>query len=312
MSHLTKTKKKLFSPTIQLEGHQNEIYTGKFSNKGEFFASGGNDKVINIWKVFDRRCRNANSILNAHSNSILELCWSDNDDHVISCSVDKRVTVWDIYGGSFVSKFKDHDNFIYSVDSKKNLICSVGEDCCLILNDIRSKEKINSYMHKYQLTCCKFSYEGSQIFFGGIDNQVWKYDLRMGKVDSNFALIEHTDTISGISLSHDDKYLLSNSMDNSMCVWELSNGGGLVKKLGGGSHGQERDFLRCAWSFNDKYVSCGSSDKIVHIWDVNKGLIVKDLYGHSGAVNEVDFNAYDSKIISSVSSDHTAIIGYYE
>ena len=49
--------KKLFSDSIQLEGHKAEINTGKFSHNGEYFCSAGNDQIINIWDVFDKKCR---------------------------------------------------------------------------------------------------------------------------------------------------------------------------------------------------------------------------------------------------------------
>ena len=89
--------KKLFSNSIQLEAHQAEIFSGKFSHNGEYFATAGNDKAIHIWETFDKKCKNVNSILHAHSSPILEICWSNDDDRIASCSVDKRVTLWDIY-----------------------------------------------------------------------------------------------------------------------------------------------------------------------------------------------------------------------
>ena len=85
----------------------------------------------------------------------------------------------------------------------------------------------------------------------------------------------------------------------------------LVKKLMGNKHGPEKNLLRCKWNNDDSLVSCGSADKIVHIWDVNLGCIIKNIYGHNGIVNEVDFNSLEPNIISSVSNDNTSIIGYF-
>ena len=42
--------KKIFSNSIQLEAHQAEVNSGKFSHNGEYFATAGNDKAIHIWK----------------------------------------------------------------------------------------------------------------------------------------------------------------------------------------------------------------------------------------------------------------------
>ena len=198
-------EKKLFSESIQLEGHKAEINSGKFSHNGEYFCSAGNDEIINIWEVFDKKCKNVNSIIHAHSSPILEICWSSDDNYIASCSADKRVTLWDIYNGNYLIKYKEHDNFIYSLDFYDNLICSVGEDCTLIINDIREKAKIDSYRHKYQLTTCKF-FKNDCIYFGGIDNQIYKYDLKKKEIDKNYMFIGHNDTITGLDISHNNKY----------------------------------------------------------------------------------------------------------
>ena len=125
-------------------------------------------------------------------------------------------------------------------------------------------------------------------------------------------LIGHNDTITGLDISHNNKYLLSNSMDNSLIIWNLQKtGNNLYKKLMGNKHGQDRNLLRCKWSNDDNLVSCGSADKIVHIWDAKAGYIIKNIYGHNGCINEVDFNSLSSNIISSVSNDCTSIIGYF-
>ena len=304
-------EKKLFSESIQLEGHKAEINTGKFSHNGEYFCSAGNDQIINIWDVFDRKCKNVNSIMHAHSSPILEICWSSDDNYIVSCSVDKRVTLWDIYNGNYIKKYKEHDNYVYSVDFYDNLICSVGEDCTLIINDIREKDKSFFYRHKYQLTSCKFL-KNESIYFGGIDNQIYRFDMKNHQIDKTFMLIGHNDTITGLDISHNNKYLLSNSMDNSLIIWNLEKtGNNLHKKLMGNKHGQDKNLLRCKWSNDDSLVSCGSADKIIHIWDAKVGCIIKNIYGHNGTVNEVDFNSLDSNIISSVSNDNTSIIGYF-
>lgn len=57
------------------------------------------------------------------------------------------------------------------------------------------------------------------IYFGGIDNTVKGWDLR--KLDVSIQLSGHTDTISGLALSPDGAYLLSNAMDNTLRLWDI-------------------------------------------------------------------------------------------
>ena len=75
------------------------------------------------------------------------------------------------------------------------------------------------------------------------------------KKKNGFQLLGHTDTITGISISHSGKYLLSNAMDKSLKIWDISpfvvGGYRCMKTFYGHSHNFEKNLLRCAWSKDD-------------------------------------------------------------
>jgi Prp8 binding protein len=63
------------------------------------------------------------------------------------------------------------------------------------------------------------------------------------------------------------------------------------KKFEGARHGAEQVLLKCNWSppqaQGSSYVSCGSADRIVHIWDSSSAQPLYYLPGHKGSVNQV-------------------------
>ena len=69
------------------------------------------------------------------------------------------------------------------------------------------------------MTSVAFSKNNEYVFCAGIDNQITAINLMQNKVD--FSLIGHTDTITGLSLSNNGKFLLSNSMDNTLKIWDV-------------------------------------------------------------------------------------------
>jgi len=59
----------LLAPIMLLEGHEGEIYCGKFSRDGKTFVSGGFDRHIMYWEVFGE-CLNYHQIPHAHKVKI--------------------------------------------------------------------------------------------------------------------------------------------------------------------------------------------------------------------------------------------------
>lgn len=70
-----KNEKKIFAPTIQLLGHQGEVFTNKFSKCGNYLASAGFDREILIWDIFDKNAKNL-CAFKGHKNTVLDLHWS--------------------------------------------------------------------------------------------------------------------------------------------------------------------------------------------------------------------------------------------
>ena len=65
-----------------------------------------------------------------------------------------------------------------------------------------------------QVTSVAFNRKGDQVFSGCLDNNVHCWDLRRGKVQH--VLRGHRDTVTGVRLSPDGNFLLSNAADNSL------------------------------------------------------------------------------------------------
>lgn len=305
---------KLFNPTIMLQGHSGEIFTGKFSNEGILYASGGHDKNVMIWETFEEKCRNLVT-LQGHTNAIIQLQWNHDDSRIYTCSADKTVCIWDLYAGKRIKKLKGHENIVNSIDSSKkgqDMIISCGDDNQVILWDTRTKTPSFTEKFKFQLTSVVFSHNNDQIYIGGIDNVVKIYDLRKKQVEN--MLIGHTDTITGLTLSNDGNFLLSNSMDHTIRCWDVrpfvNQTNRCTKIFQGATHNFEKNLLRVCINSDDSLISAGSADRFVYIWNFATTKIERKFGGHNGSVNETSFNKI-SNIISSCSSDQTIIIGEF-
>lgn len=286
---------KLYSPTLQLSGHKSEVLCGKFSNNGLFYCTGGGDKNIKIWDIFDN-CKNVNDLI-GHSNAIMDICFNEDDNILISASADKCVMIWDLYKGVRIKKIKDHSNVVYNVDCKDDIVLSSSEDNKSIFYDIRSKDKkvIN---HKYQILSSVFGND-DKIYFGGIDNLIHVYNLKMDAIE--FTISGHNDTILCLRYNRNNNSLLSNSIDGEIKMWKMNNFDCTTYNI----PDNKNVFTKCCWKNNEEF--CISENKNILIFN-SKSLISSNYSGHEGIINEIDYNKQFS-IIGTVSSDHTAIIG---
>lgn len=129
-----------------------------------------------------------------------------------------------------------------------------------------------------------------------------------------YELVGHFDSVTGLSLSPDGSFVLSNSMDNTLCIWDIrpfAPQERCVKTLHGHSHNFEKNLLRCSWSADGGRVAAGSACRNVFVWDVHSRRLLYKLPGHLASVNEVQFHPHQP-IILSASSDKHLFLGEIE
>lgn len=73
---------------------------------------------------------------------------------------------------------------------------SGSDDYTVKIWDARVRNFISSYELNYQLTSVSFNLTNDYVFFGGLDNSIKALNLRKNVIE--FALLGHTDTVTGI------------------------------------------------------------------------------------------------------------------
>ncbi|CAG8546055.1 5254_t:CDS:10 [Paraglomus brasilianum] len=300
----------LQAPIMLLTGHQGEVFSVRFDPSGQHVASGSFDRNIFLWNTYGD-CKNY-GLLKGHSGAIMELHWSRDSSKIFSCATDKTLGVWDVTTGERIKRFKGHQSFVNSMSSARRgneILVSGSDDGMIKLWDLRQKEAVDTFTQKYQITATCFSEAGDLVFAGSIDNDIKAWDLR--KKDVVYVLKGHLDTISGLRLSPDGSYLLSNGMDNAVRMWDVKPfalANRLVKVFEGAPHGFEKNLIKPAWSSDGSQIACGSADRSVVIWEVSSRKILYKLPGHKGCVNDIDFHPKEP-IIASGSTDRQIFLG---
>lgn len=106
---------------------------------------------------------------------------------------------------------------------------------------------------------------------------------------------------------------MSNSFDETVKIWDIRSSTPsnqrYSKSLTGHLQGNEKGLIKGSWSHDSLYISCGSVDRCVYIWDTNTRKIVQKLGGHTGTVNQVDMCFINNKnYLASCSNDRNIIV----
>ncbi|KAI8149371.1 WD40-repeat-containing domain protein [Fennellomyces sp. T-0311] len=279
-----------------------EIFSSKFYPSSQHIASASYDRQILLWDTYGD-CQNY-VVLRGHTNIILDVHWSQ--------KVDKAVCIYDPSTGERVRQWKGHTLVVNSCHVARRgpeHVVSGSDDGCIKLWDSRSKDAVQTYEDKYQVTSVCFSDAGNMIYSGGLDNEIKVWDMR--KKEVAYTLKGHMDTVAGLALSPDGASLLSNSMDNTVRIWNVkpfAPADRRMKVLQGAPHGYEKNLITPCWFTDGSQVACGSADRTVVIWEASSGKILYKLPGHKGCVNDVDWYPKEPIIIG-CSTDMTILLG---
>mmetsp|Transcript_35853 Transcript_35853/g.44485 ORF Transcript_35853/g.44485 Transcript_35853/m.44485 type:complete len:327 (+) Transcript_35853:920-1900(+) len=249
--------------------------------------AGGADGNVRLWSLSTKSC---NSVLRSSSssggvatNAILNV--DIRNKFILGCGSDRSCRIWSLETERLLHKFTGHSGKIYtgkfSPDCK--IVATGSTDRKVMIWDLESGHRLRSLSCGSTCNSLDINEDGTLLVTGHQDNRIRLWDLR-ANVQQIKVVQVHTGQVTSTSFSSDGHSILTNSMDNSLCVFNDINTMVASHYLKHNEFRTRSVWSRSCFSPTAKYAAAGSIDGAVYIWDVMAEKVEKVLRSHTSTV----------------------------
>ncbi|KAG2131267.1 WD40-repeat-containing domain protein [Suillus bovinus] len=226
-------------------------------------VTGSQDGRIRLWTVATGKM--AGRWKQAHSLTILSVCWSPDGLHVASGSEDGTAIIWDTKQGDIMGRpIRTNHRHVYAVRYSPDgaMLLTSGYNNTITFWDVRKRVALSfvEACHLSQQVHCITWTSYDRIFLGCSNEIVQATANTQGKVAR---LGRSTGPICAIALSQDGLFLAAASLDNTISLWNPTTNKSIGRPLG------HPNGLRCAaLARNSRLLATSGVNRNVYIWDL--------------------------------------------
>uniref|UniRef100_A0A6Q2XFG2 DDB1- and CUL4-associated factor 11 n=1 Tax=Esox lucius TaxID=8010 RepID=A0A6Q2XFG2_ESOLU len=331
--------------------YQQKAFCGVYSDDGNMFLSACQDQNIRLYDTSRGRFNLKRTVKARDVGwSVLDVCFTPDSQNVLYSSWSDYIHVCSVDGDSETHTALDLNpderrfcvfSLAASTDGKE-ILGGANDGCLYVFDREQNKRTLKIDAHEDDVNAVAFADSSSQLLFSGSDDalcKVWdRRTLREDRPQPVGQLSGHRDGITFIHSKGDARYLISNSKDQSIKLWDVrkfSPKEGLAAsrmavtqqnwdyrwqqvpqralkrhKLTGDTsvmtyrgHGVLHTLIRCRFSpeftTGQRFIYTGCSTGKVIVYDVLTGSVVTRLSDHDACVRDVSWHPFQDSVISS-------------
>jgi WD40 repeat protein len=245
---------------------KNSVYAIHFLPQRNILVVGQNFEGIHLIDAVEKKEIGNLKISNSQIFSIMS-----HDNLLYVCSGDGTLYIVDLSSLAFVKKIKLADKSIRSMAINSSLgevALGLSDNTIRILDMDSHKQKYNFVAHKLSVFDVQYNPLNNHLISVGRDAQIKSWNTIDHYVLEQ-SVPAHMFTINSLSISPDNKYFVTGSMDKTIKVWELETFK-LLKVIDKSRHaGHGTSVNKVLWTKHQNQVLSCSDDKKISIWDLS-------------------------------------------
>ncbi|KAL8779223.1 MAG: hypothetical protein Q9194_001561 [Teloschistes cf. exilis] len=164
-----------------------------------------------------------------HNAGVLDVCFDKK--HVVSCSKDTNVCLWDRQTGDLIHRLHGHRGPVNAVQLRGNLAVSASGDGVSKLWNLVSGNCVKEFHSRDRgMACVEFSLDSLTVFAGGNDQVIYQFDASTGELIRE--LKGHSDLVRSLHLDSANGRIVSGSYDTSVRAYDVRTGDTVVEFTG--------------------------------------------------------------------------------
>uniref|UniRef100_A0A5K3EP66 Pre-mRNA-processing factor 17 n=1 Tax=Mesocestoides corti TaxID=53468 RepID=A0A5K3EP66_MESCO len=272
-----------------------------FPRSGHLLLSAGMDSKIKLWELYHDR-RLIRSYI-GHRQAVRDVTFNLTGTQFLSASYDRFIKLWDTETGKCSGQFS-LKKVAYCVkfnpdEDKQHLFLAGCADKKILCYDVRSGEVVQQYDRHLGAVNTVTFVDNNRRFVSTSDDKslrVWEWDI---PVDFKYLADPSLHSMPAVTLSPNGKYLLCQSLDNQIVVFNVFAGFKRMRKKLFRGHTVSGYACQTDMSPDLRYIVSGDGDGLIYLWEWKTTRLLTKWKAHDSVCIDLAWLPHEtSKVVS--------------
>jgi WD40 repeat protein/serine/threonine protein kinase len=272
----------------QIMEHDDWVQGATFSQNGSRILSWSDDGTIRLWDTATGEAMHESM---AHEEKVVGAIFGPEEERILSWSEDGTLRLWSVDTGLLIATLSHEEGVLGAkLSPDGNRILSWSKDKTLRLWDWSSGDQVGPVLSKGNVNLGALFTRDGRLFTWGFDNTIRSRMFGDPRMEATF---RHDDEVMRVTLSRDEKRLLSCSSDRTIRLWDLNDGRQI-----GSSMMHEDKVWGAVFNRDETRILSWGRDGTVRIWDAGSQEQIGASMNHDDWVRGSVFTQDETQILS--------------